>query len=113
MKKGYFFFFTCIICLFFVQNTNAQKASTPIHHQQSIEGLSFYPNPVKSETGYITISSKLNSIKKIDIYNVLGKQLLTLKLKSKELNISNLKKGVYILKITENNVSETRKLIVL
>ena len=43
---------------------------------------------------------------------VLGKKVLQTILNSKELNVSNLSPGVYIIKISEENVSATRKLII-
>ncbi|SFZ89586.1 Por secretion system C-terminal sorting domain-containing protein [Flaviramulus basaltis] len=113
MKKNYFFFLLIALAFFTTQQSVAQsdvKTTTPIH--QNIEGLSIYPNPVSSGKTYIYITSKYNFNKKIEFYNVLGKQIFSTNLTGKELNISNLSKGVYILKITENNTSETRKLVI-
>lgn len=78
----------------------------------NIEGLSIYPNPVNSSKTFIYLTSKRNLTKKIEFYNVLGKRVYSTILTGKELNISNLSKGVYILKITENDISETRKLVI-
>lgn len=80
--------------------------------QQNIEDLSIYPNPVTNGKTFIYITSKRNLTKKVEFFNVLGKQIFSTVITGKELNISNLSKGVYILKITENNVSETRKLVI-
>lgn len=77
-----------------------------------IEGLSIYPNPVSHGKAYVYITSKNNSSKKIVVYNVLGKQVWAVTLTRKELDISGLSPGIYILKITENKTSETRKLII-
>ena len=54
----------------------------------------------------------MNTSKHIEFYDVLGKRIFSTKIRTKELNISNLTKGVYILKITENDISETRKLVI-
>lgn len=113
MKKNYFFFLLIIFTFLTTQQSVAQSnlnTAPPI--QQDIEGLSIYPNPVSSGKTYIYITSKNNFNKKIDFYNVLGKKIFSTYLTGKELNISNLSKGVYILKITENNTSETRKLVI-
>ncbi len=79
---------------------------------QNIEGLSIYPNPVTNGKTFIYITSKRNLSKKVEFFNVLGKQIFSIVLTGKELNISRLSKGVYILKVTENNKSETRKLVI-
>ena len=111
MKKYYFLFIT--LTFFATQTSVAQNnSSATLTIDKNIEGLSIYPNPASSEKPYIYITSKYNFSKKIEFYNVLGKQIFVINLTSKELNISNLSKGVYILKITENNISETRKLII-
>lgn len=75
-----------------------------------IEGLSLYPNPVSNGKVYIT--TKNDGEKEIIIFDLLGKKVLQTTLNSRELNISNLTPGVYIIKINEQNASATRKLIV-
>ena len=113
MKKNYFFTLLIALIFFSTQNLVGQNSiSTVPPIQQNIEGLSIYPNPVSSGKTYINITSKYNFDKKIEFYNVLGKRIFSTVLTGKELNISNLSKGVYILKITENNTSETRKLVI-
>ncbi len=77
-----------------------------------IEGLSLYPNPVKHSTSTIFITSKSGALKKVSIYNVLGKQIAQSVSITKELDISALNSGVYILKISEGLVTETRKLVI-
>lgn len=78
----------------------------------TIEDLNFYPNPVTN--GKIYITSKNVSSKEITIYDVLGKRILqtNLNVNSKEVNISSLNSGVYIIKIKEGEATATRKLIV-
>ncbi|GAA4889000.1 T9SS type A sorting domain-containing protein [Flaviramulus aquimarinus] len=112
MKRNYFLSLFITLAFFTTQYGIAQNVANSKSIQQTIEGLSIYPNPVNSLKTYIYITSKLNSNKYVEFYNVLGKQIFTTRLTGKELNISNLDKGVYILKITENNVSETRKLVI-
>ena len=50
--------------------------------------------------------------KEITIFDVLGKSVLNTTLNSKELNVSSLSPGVYIIKIREGEATATRKLIV-
>ncbi|MBU2950747.1 T9SS type A sorting domain-containing protein [Tamlana agarivorans] len=112
MKKNYIFFLFITFSLFFALPTEAQNKGKLASAEESIEGLTIYPNPVNDQTTHINIASAINAPKFIDIYNVLGKRLFSKKLIGKELNISQLQKGIYILKITENNLSETRKLVI-
>lgn len=112
MKKNYFLFLLTTIAFLASQVTIAQNKDAKYTGEQSIEGLSIYPNPVNSGQNFIYLTSKLNTIKHIEFYDVLGKRIFTTNLTGRELNISNLNKGVYILKITEKNISVTRKLIV-
>jgi hypothetical protein len=109
MAKNYFY----IILFFFTlgaTNVVAQEAKPSVKSQETIEGLSFYPNPVTN--GKIYISSKLNADKQVTIFDVLGKKVLQTLLTSKELNVTSLSPGVYIIKIEEGDASATRKLIV-
>jgi len=111
MAKNYFY--SAILLLFFFSlSTNAQDAKQQPKPQETsiIEGLNLYPNPVSN--GKVYISTKNDSEKEIIIFDLLGKKVLQASISSKELNVSNLNSGVYIIKITENNASATRKLIV-
>jgi len=103
MTKKYFYIAALLFCFFSVP-VSAQDG------KQSIDGLNFYPNPVSS--GKIYITSKSLADKEVAIFDVLGKKVLQAVLNSKELNISTLSPGVYIIKIREGEATATRKLIV-
>lgn len=71
--------------------------------------IKLYPNPVRDilniETNNIEITS-------INIFNVLGSKILTLnEVENNNINISNLKKGVYFIQINANGNSITKKII--
>lgn len=112
MNKKYFFTFLFISFLFIAPSSYGQQSSrTPSSSIiQDIDGLTIYPNPVTNNKVFIT--STLNDNKQIDIYDVLGKKVMSTMLIGKELNVSELNSGVYILKIRENKLSATRKLVV-
>lgn len=112
MKKQYFALLFIFFSFFAFQSLDAQNSSGFESKNDKIEGLSIYPNPVSTQKNTVYIASKKNLIKTVTVFNVLGKQVLSVELVGKSLNISNLSKGVYILNITENNVSETRKLVI-
>jgi len=111
MIKNYFYI-TLLLVLFFSLSVSAQeeKQQSKLQETTVIEGLSLYPNPVSNGKVYIT--SKNDSDKEIVIFDVLGKKVLQTSMRSKELNVSNLSPGVYIIKIDEGDATATRKLIV-
>ncbi len=74
------------------------------------DGLGFYPNPVNNGKIYITSKSSLD--KEVLIFDVLGKKVLQTVTSSKEVNVSALSPGVYIIRIIEGDITATRKLIV-
>jgi hypothetical protein len=78
--------------------------------QNEISGLNIYPNPVSN--GNLYISTDSNSAKSVEIYDILGKQVLNAKVSNNTVNVSNLKGGAYIVKINEEGKTATRKLII-
>ncbi len=111
MNKNYTYIFL-IAFLFFGVMISAQEIKSTGSKEQNnpIESLSVYPNPCN--TGKIYITSKLNDEKKVEVHDVLGKKIIDIMLHTKELNVSNLNPGVYIIKIKEGEASSTRKLII-
>ncbi|MCF7561356.1 endonuclease [Sabulilitoribacter multivorans] len=71
--------------------------------------LKIYPNPVKNNIVYFSIKSDLDII----IYNVLGKEVITetVSINKNYINIENLKKGIYIVKLISEHGQVTKKLI--
>lgn len=111
MAKNYFHIITLLV-FFFTLSITAQESKYQSRTQEatSIEGLNLYPNPVSN--GKVYISTKNDSDKEIIIFDVLGKKVLQTTISSKELNVSNLSPGVYIIRINTDEASATRKLIV-
>lgn len=109
MAKKYFYslLFTLFLAFGVAQAQEPKNTSSVL-----IENLNFYPNPVTN--GKIYITSKNTSAKEITVYDVLGKLVLqtNLNVNSKEVNVSALNPGVYIIKIKEGDATATRKLIV-
>ncbi|UKM65253.2 T9SS type A sorting domain-containing protein [Flavobacteriaceae bacterium GSB9] len=113
MKKLYFTMLCFAFLLFSAQEVTAQSIWNNPPQEKGIKGLSVFPNPLNTTTNtFLTIQSSLNANKNIAFYDVLGKRIFATFLRGKQLNISNLKPGIYILKVTENNISETRKLVI-
>ena len=112
MVKNYTYIIYFFFVLFSLSVTAQENKAfgTSKTQEPTIEGLSIYPNPVNNGKIYITTKSSMD--KKVEIYNVIGKKVLELVVTSKEVNISNLEAGVYIIKIKEGDASATRKLII-
>jgi len=84
--------------------------STASVRENDIPGFNMYPNPVTD--GVLTISTFSNADKEIQIFDILGKRILSTTLKGKELNVSTINSGIYILKILEEGKTATRKLVI-
>lgn len=110
MKQFYLCFLLIISLSFFSESANAQVSTVVNPNETNIEELSIYPNPATGEKVYI--STKTNQSKIIEIFNVLGKPVLSTNLTGTELRISSLEPGIYIMKIKEGKNSATRKLVI-
>ncbi|WP_299064810.1 T9SS type A sorting domain-containing protein [uncultured Polaribacter sp.] len=78
--------------------TFTNNCSTLSNEEFSIENYVISPNPIEN---ILTIKSK-KEIFKIKIYNYIGKLILEKK-QERKINISSLKKGIYLLKIFGKN----------
>ncbi len=106
------------------ENVNSTSVSTPQFivrkladflnpmgtQSNEIAGLKVYPNPVSN--GVLHIESNANTLKSIALFDVLGKQVLTTSTENSTINVSNLKGGIYILKITEAGKTALSKLVI-
>lgn len=111
MAKNYFYIILLMAFLgSFSVKAQDSKQLSKTQESTTIEGLNLYPNPVNS--GKVSISTKNDSNKEIIIFDLLGKKIMQTQLSGRELNVSSLSPGVYIIKITEDNATATRKLIV-
>ena len=110
MKQNYLYFLLIVGLLLCATPTSAQTSQQDPPTEIAIEELSIYPNPATGQKVYI--STKKNEAKRIEIYNVLGKNVLATNLTGRELNISDLESGIYILKIQEGRGTATRKLVI-
>lgn len=112
-------------CIDTNDNANDFQVSTPVARNtasplgtctplsiksNSISGLTMYPNPLKGNTLFIT--STVNAEMNVKIYNVLGKEVLSTKVNNTSVDVSNLASGVYMVKITEEGKTATRKLVI-
>lgn len=75
-----------------------------------IAGLKMFPNPLTGNV--LNITSNTNGVKEIAIYDVIGKQVFAGKTANNTVTVNNLTAGVYIVNITEEGKTATRKLVV-
>ncbi len=110
MAKKYFYITLLTFFMFSLGTTAQESKGIAASGKETIEGLNIYPNPATSDRIYVT--SKSGQSKEVEIYDVLGKKILQATLSGKELNITSLTPGVYIIKVKEGDATATRKLIV-
>ncbi len=106
MKKIYFILIMALPLFTFGQ----ELVSVNTEQVQELQGFKMYPNPVYGEEVYVTTAS--NGIKHIKIYDVFGDVVLTDRISTNTLNISRLVPGVYVLQVTEQEKTMTRKLVI-
>ena len=114
MKKFYIFLFTLMLttCFYGQEADDSSEINQEIstYNSDEIKDFKMFPNPVVN--GKLFIYSFHNSTKKIQIYTILGKQIISTNIRGAELNISKLDAGIYILKAFENGKTSTRKLVI-
>jgi len=88
-----------------------QPLVTGIINYMDDSKISVYPNPT---TGKVTVYGA--GINAIEVYNAIGEKVYTnsntLKQITNEINLSSFKKGIYLFKIQNGNLTQTRKVIV-
>jgi hypothetical protein len=81
-----------------------------VSQNNNIAGLKMYPNPVAN--GTLFIETAANASKTIAVYDVLGKLVLNTTTSDSSVNVSALHTGVYIVNITEEGKTASRKLVI-
>ena len=79
-------------------------------NDNDISNFALYPNP--ATRGTVNIETSTSGDKQIVVMDILGKTVINTVISGTELNISSLKGGVYMVQVTQNNATATRKLIV-
>lgn len=80
-----------------------------------IKSLKVFPNPL-TDAGDINIQFSKNISASINIYDLTGKVVLSDELvntTAKQINVSSLNNGIYLLQIVADNSSTTRKIVVM
>jgi hypothetical protein len=88
------------------------KGTTASVEKNNIDGFMAYPNPVNN--GRLTISTASSSEKEVTIFNVIGKRVFAQKFTgtNKQLDVSRINSGIYIMKVVEDDRVATKKLVI-
>lgn len=76
----------------------------------TIANFTMFPNPTSQDI--ISIVTNTNQTKNVVVFDILGKQVINTVVTNSQLNIATLKSGVYLVQITEDGITATKKLIV-
>ncbi|MAH20234.1 MAG: hypothetical protein CMB96_02115 [Flavobacteriaceae bacterium] len=68
-----------------------------------------YPNP--SNTGFVNIKSNQIGAVQAQVFDMLGKQMIDTTVVNERIEVSSLNAGIYIVKLTQNDRTTTKKLI--
>jgi hypothetical protein len=95
--------------IYFDALTLAEGTTAGVNDNE-IAGLAMYPNPLSGNV--LNIASENNAEKTVAIYNTLGAQVVNATVNNGTVNVSDLSAGIYIVKITEEGKTSTKKLVV-
>jgi hypothetical protein len=85
-------------------------ANTLSLNQFEVNNFKLYPNP--TNTGFVNLSSKNNSKMSVRVFDLLGKQVLDKTISNNTLDVSGFTSGVYIIKVSQDNATITKKLVI-
>ena len=69
-----------------------------------------YPNPVDGE--FITISSPINGVKNIEIFDLNGRMVMNTTISGNTLDLSSFNSGFYLIKVTIDDQTKVSKLVI-
>jgi len=78
--------------------------------QLNSNNFKIYPNP--TNTGFVNLTTANSGDIYARVFDILGKQVLSRKVENNLLDISNLNSGMYILRLSQDNATVSKKLII-
>ncbi len=93
-----------------IDNIVWAPAGTNGTKQNQIAGLKLSPNPLTGNV--LNVTSNSNAAKNVAIFDITGKQVVNTTTVNSTINTGNLTSGVYIVKVTEEGKTATKKLVV-
>ena len=93
----------------YFDNISLKKKATASVNDVFSSKISIYPNPANE---FVQISTN-ETITGVEVYNLIGKKVISSsKLTNNKIDVSNLSKGVYVLKVMSNDLVGSRKIII-
>ena len=88
---------------------NVWETALAINDFEKENGISLYPNPVDGNILYIATNNTLQ----VELFNILGKKIITTKVDSinNKIDVGFLYSGVYLIKLSSDKGSVTRKIV--
>ena len=83
---------------------------TSINSINANQKLEFYPNPVTD--GYLNLSNSVNSTKSVEIFDVVGKKVLSQQTLLSKVDVSQLTAGMYLLTVSSDHKTYSSKLVI-
>lgn len=92
-------------------NTNQTFSTSAAIKDAKRSQIQLFPNPCSD--GIIYLKSSIKSPITLQLYNALGKNLLTKEITNDQrLNVQNLPTGIYMVRLKQNNKVSTKKLVI-
>ena len=88
-------------------DANVVTAMNSLNGNQS---LVCYPNPVND--GFVNLGNIASTMKDVQIFDVVGKKVLTQQSISNRLDVSALNSGIYVLKVSADNHTSSSRLVI-
>jgi len=88
---------------------NVTPESLSLNDSMILEVM-LHPNPTNS--GFVSVKSNQMGAVQAQVFDLLGKKVISTVVNNERLDVSNLNAGVYIVKLTQNNSSNSKKLII-
>ncbi|MBU3009817.1 T9SS type A sorting domain-containing protein [Polaribacter vadi] len=89
-----------------------QEGAVASVEEKELNLTQLYPIPTNNQ---LQINDVSNKVSKVEIYNLLGKKIISKKITNtvQTINTSELSEGIYLVKLSnENNISTTKKIII-
>ena len=96
---------------FVIDNLKVVEPATASIDEFFTASVNVYPNPL-SNNKILNIDSPLNGSKKIQLFNLLGKEVISTQNVTNSVNLNHLKTGIYILRIEEDNKIAVKRIII-
>jgi hypothetical protein len=90
--------------------TVTQDASTTGINEITVRNIDVYPNPVTN--GLINFTVSNSSIKQVEIFDAIGKRIMSINTSLSAIDVKELKAGIYIIKVKDGNQISTSKFVV-